>query len=141
MSNLAWKRAPHARDKYALVVVNPDAIDNASLRNLFARVKQATGASSKRMLSKQASVAFERWLDDVSQPLPSHAYARLSNWFLTEKNNDQESSLAECCERFWNALFIARPRKRLTPVDHNQKIVDLAFQGWWNEQVERQGRC
>ncbi len=139
MSSLVWKRAPHAGDDYALVVANPDASDNASVRSLFARVKQATGASHKRMLSTEASVAFERWLDDVSQPLPSHAYARLSNWFLTEKRNDRESPLAERCAALWDALFLTRPHKRLTDADGNAEIVDITFKVWWKSQEDRQG--
>jgi hypothetical protein len=138
MSNLVWKRAPHAGDEYALVVVNPDAIDIANLKDLLARVKRATGASGKRMLNKQASAAFECWLADVSNPLPSHAYARLSNWFLTEKRNDCGSPLAEHCAVLWDALFRCQPHKRLTHVDDNAQIVDITFTVWWKSQEDRQ---
>jgi hypothetical protein len=140
MSNLIWQRSPQPADDYALVVVNRNAMDLPRLRVLLEAIKKSTGASDKRALRTSAVVAFESWLDDPGQPLPSHAYARLSNWFLTEKRNDRESALAGRCAEMWDELFVARPQKRLTLTDANADIVDITFQVWWMVQQERQGR-
>lgn len=140
MSLLAWQRATQPGDDYALVPINPDAVDVSRLKNLFAAVKTATGASSKRTLHADASAALQRWLDAVSCPLPSPVYARLSNWFLTDKKGDRESVLAERCAALWDALFVTRPPKRLTPTDDNASIIDITFQVWWKKQQELQGK-
>ena len=101
MPKLIWERAPQPGDEYALVLENPDAVNVGQLHELFAEVKRARGGRQLHF-SLQATKAFEQWLHDVSAPLPSHAYARLSNWFLTEADVDRNSPLAERCESLWN---------------------------------------
>jgi hypothetical protein len=140
MTKLVWKRVPHGFDKYALVLTNPEAVDIAALQGVFTQVTECEGASRGRRLSTQASIALSRWLDDVTRPLASQAYGRLSNWFLTEKANDRESPLADACVVFWDALFMTRPPRRLTHTNANGEIVDAAFDAWWQAMEKRQGQ-
>ena len=139
MKTLVWRKEPLPGDDYALALSDPQDVDVAQLKSLFVEVKNATGGRGRR-LSTEAVKAFEGWLGDVALPLPSHAYARLSNWFLTDATVDRESSLADRCESFWNALFSARPGKRLTPADNNAQINDITFLVWWGKQEVSQKR-
>ena len=139
MKTLIWRRERRPGDDHALALSNPEDVDVAHLRSLFAEVKSATGGRG-RSLSTEAVGAFEDWLGDVAFPLPSHAYARLSNWFLTDATVDRESPLADCCAAFWDALFCVRPPKRITPPDDNAQIIEIAFLVWWSKQEASQKR-
>jgi hypothetical protein len=138
MNTLAWKRILQPEDEYALVLTNPEDVDVVRLKRLFDQVKNVTGGRG-RSFSTQATKAFEQWLNGVESPLPSQAYARLSNWFLTDATVDRESSLGERSGLFWDALFSVRPAKRLTPPKDNSQIVDIAFLSWWKRQEASQG--
>ena len=141
MQNLIWQRAPQPRDDYALMLTNPEDVNFDPLNARFARVKNAKG-DRKKSLSTVAITAFEKWLDDPSHPLPSKAYALLSNWFLTELKVDREGSVSRSCGDFWDALFAIRPPKRLTQTrdKKNSEIIDIAFEVWWTKQEASQGR-
>lgn len=137
-TKLIWQRSPQPGDDYALVLLESKEIDVLQMKKLFGLVKHAAGGR-RAHLSRDATTAFDQWLTDVSLPLPSHAYARLSNWFLTEAEVDQESHLADRCRDFWNALFSARPTRRLTDIKpDNGRIVDIAFEVWWKAQANAQ---
>ena len=139
MTNPVWQRAPQPEDEYALALTDPEQADIVQLKRLFAKVKNARGGRRDH-LSAEAVLAFDEWLQDVSQPLPSRAYALVSNWFLTEATVDRETSLGHACAGFWDALFAVRPGKRLTPTDRNSQIFDLAFDVWWGHQQKAQGQ-
>ena len=140
-SKLIWEKSPQPGDDYALKLTNPEAADIVELNRLFATVKQAKGGRRDH-LSAEATRAFEIWLRDLSQPLPSRAFALLSNWFLTEATVDRESSLGYACADFWDGLFAVRPSpsKRLTDEKKNWQIIDLRFEVWWGNQVKVQGK-
>ncbi len=134
-----WRRAPQPGDEYALVLANREAVDLAELKKRFDKVKQAKGGRRDE-LSGRAARAFDGWLSDLSRPLPSHVYALLSNWFLTDATVDRESGLGFACAEFWDALFAVRPAKRLTSIKRNDKILDLQFKVWWDHQEKSQGQ-
>ena len=133
-----WKLVPQSRDPYSLLLTNPERVDIDHLRVLFAKVKRADGCG--RNFSRPAAKAFQQWLDNVTGPLPSHAYARLSNWFLTAAKGPRRSQLAACCSELWKAMFTARPSKRLTQVTQNARFIDREFWAWWKNQEQGQAR-
>lgn len=120
------------------MAVNPDLLDHVALMNRFARLKTARGGRG-RYLSRVAQQDLDRWQGDPASPLPSRAYALVSNWFLTEAEVDKESILGDLCGDFWDALFAVRPPKRMTPVDGNDSIQDLPFEVWWRKMLASGG--
>jgi hypothetical protein len=137
MKVFIWQRAPWLDDRYALALVNPEDADLIRLTSLFAKVRVARGGA-EQPLNAEAAGAFEQWLHCVRYPLPSQAYARLSDRFLTNDEADRRSPLARRCAALWNALFVARPRKRLTHSDGNPAIIRARFDMWWYRQEEQQ---
>jgi hypothetical protein len=136
---LIWQRKPQPGDEYALLLVNPQEVNIADLKRLFAKVRSARGGRRDH-LSSIATQVFEQWLQDVSMPLPSCAYGLLSNWFLTDATVDRESMLGYACADFWDVLFAVRPHKRLTSIDRNSQVLDLPFEVWWGNQQKAQGQ-
>ncbi len=141
MSNIIWQHAPQPGDQYALVVANPEEVDSNRLKDVFARVKNAKGGRREH-LSWDAVARIESWLSNLSMPLPSRAYALLSNWFLTEATVDRETSLGQCCGDLWDELFNVPPAQRLTEREpnHNTTIIDIRFHAWWKKQEASQRR-
>lgn len=134
MKILVWRRSPWLEDRYALSLVNPEDADLVRLTSLLAKVNAARGGD-EQAFSEEAAAGFEQWFRGVRNPLASQAYARLSDWFLTNDEEDRKSPLAGRCAVLWDALFSARPPKRLTRTDCNAAIIPVRFDIWWHRQT------
>ena len=137
-----WRRcADHVDDDqcFDLEVINHDKLDMMKLRRLFDRVLRASSNLNIKF-NRSASQMFKDWLDGPDGPLPSEAYALLSNWFLTERKVAKESPLADAALDFWKALFLAVPKKRLTDSKKDHEVLPLRFEFWWDEQQSRQDK-
>lgn len=138
MTAFIWEHCSQPGDAYALSLSDPDRADVDELRGLFETVRRSMGGRRRRF-SRKATALFERWLKDPSQPLPSRAYALLSNWFLNRAKVDRESPLGDACGDLWDAMFAVRPSDRLTPVEKNHQILEERFALWWNDMAKKQG--
>lgn len=133
-----WDRAPRARDEYALAVMNPEELDVIHLRRLLQAVIDRPGCRRTIGFSGPAAEGFCQWLSDFEEPLPSQAYARLSNWFLTDSQGEARSARGHAAGVFWDALFRVRPPRRLASPQRNHRILPEVFNLWWPQQVARQ---
>jgi hypothetical protein len=139
---LVWQRCPLPLDEYALVLTNPGELDDSrmqELREFRDDVKKSEGLGGRRgkkHFGDEAQKQIDRWLGNPADPLPSHAYKKLSDWFLTKKNGERETPLAYACNRLWNALFRAQPSERLTISGSRgyDAIVPERFKRWWKTQ-------
>lgn len=134
-----WRREAGLRDdKHDLVLENPEEVDLEHFKELFDAV---VTLSSNRPLdfSGKARDAFRKWFEDPTRPLEAQAYARLSNWFKTDSSVDRDSLRGGAALDFWNALFCAVPRERLTSPKNNGVVLPEKFDVWWSEQLRRQG--
>lgn len=132
-----WRRASVHEDRFDLELMNPEAIHLAGYRELLNTVLAADGGNPSHF-NKDASREFQRWLDAPNTPLREQAYARLSNWFLTDKEDNRSSSLAGAASNLWDALFCIKPVKRLTNPKANHKILPERFDLWWSKQMDYQ---
>jgi len=131
-----WERVSNDQDRYALRMADSKAISVSDIRRLLNRVIEAEGVG--RDFSERAQRAFEGWLADSSKSLASHAYALLSNWFLTAQDAARNSHRGYAARQLWDALFAAVPSSRLTLTDANDTIEDDAFGEWWQTQTSWQ---
>ena len=139
---LIWKRCPQPHDEYALVLANPDNLDVSQVRERFVYVQSGRGLGKKKPkhLDDTARKQIAAWIDMPADPLPSHAYKKLSDWFLTN-SPERKSRLAYACKCLWSALFRAEPGERLTnPGPSNcgaifpGAIFPERFKRWWKTQ-------
>jgi len=128
---LRWERA----SGFDLKLVEPKALDTALCGQLLDAVQTADGGNP-RHFSADAAQEFQRWLDNLDTPLREQAYARLSNWFLTDKPDCRESPLAQAALQLWNTLFCAVPDIRLTLPKRDHKILPERFALWWPKQLD-----
>jgi len=134
MRKLKWKRTPSEDDEFALALVDPTQADVDGLRRRLEDVCDSTGVGDRR-LRAEARDALHTWVEDISQLLPSRAFARLSNWFLTGKSGEPESNLGLAARIMWRHLFCAEPEERLTEVNpDNSVIIPERFAAWWRKQ-------
>ena len=135
---LIWQWRQQAQDEYALVLANPGELDDSrvqELRKLFDDVKSRRGLGNMP-LDTTAQEQIAAWLINHADPLPSHAYKKLSDWFLNERHGERETRLAYACNRLWSALFRAQPSGRLTnpgPPNYDA-IIPERFKRWWKTQ-------
>jgi len=127
---------------FNLQVKNPEVIDKVHLKNLLRKVEYSSANWRKNMRFRhEASVAFEKWFDDFSSPLPAYAYALLSNWFTTSLSWVKESPRGIAALELWNTIFCAIPESRLTNPKRNTVIKKECFKLWWPRQQECQKNC
>lgn len=128
-TTLRWEQV---NDTYDLVLKNPEAVQGATRETLEACLeKVSTKKGFGRQLSRDAVKELRRWLDNPQTPLKGQTYARLSNWFKTSIGAARESDLGDACAEFWNALFCAEPKRRLTDPKNDHKILSEEFALWW----------
>jgi len=133
---LKWQRVD---DSFDLKLVNPDSANTDVLKSLLNIVEKTK--SWGRHFCKDASTEFNRWLQNLSTPLKAQAYARLSNWFLCDKEFIRRTDLARASKNFWNALFCVSPEKRLTDPKKDHVILSEEFVLWWPKQSRCQEDC
>ena len=130
---LKWERVG---DSYNLRVLNKNYVNPNKLRKMLESVERIYPDYNKTF-SKKASVLFERWFNELEQPLDGAAYALLSNWFLTESPAGKKTRAQHALE-LWNVIFSAVPIRRLTSPDSNDKIQEEEFKLWWPKQQKCQ---
>lgn len=136
MTPLQWTRvAPNSVHNFDLVLTNPGELDAQRMTDLLDRI--AAARHRAQTLNSRALTAFREWLHNPESPLRSHAYVRLSNWFMT-RSGDRHSTLAGQCEAFWDALFPCRPPERLSSPRRNNIMVPAAFDGFWQRVMQAQ---
>jgi len=134
---LRWKRASCRDDCFDLELTNPEALDVDRCRQLLEAVTTEDGIRPP-YFNKDASKEFHRWLSNLDTPLQEQAYARLSNWFLTDKEFCRNSPLGQSALELWNTLFCAKPDIRLTNPKKDYKILRERFDLWWPSQLDCQ---
>lgn len=139
---LTWRLKPTDNDPFALVVVNTTDVAVGRIEKLLSYVVESP-CGHKKVFSNEAATAFRKWLGDPTQPLPSQAYARLSNWFLTDKEPERSSPRAYAAGVMWMEMFHCEPENRLTDTDPkpNWIVLPERFDPWWQEQQKRQEEC
>ncbi len=135
--HLRWERAFLREDCFDLRLVEPEALDIGLCRQLLDAVETADGINPSHF-NADAGGEFQRWISNPSTPLRAQAYARLSNWFLTDKPDCRQSPLAQAASQPWNALFRVKPDIRLTLPKRNHKILPERFDLWWAKQLHCQ---
>jgi hypothetical protein len=136
---LRWARASLREGCFDLELTNPEALDANHVGQLLKAVQTEDGVNPPHF-NTDAGGEFERWLANLHTPLREQAYARLSNWFLTEKADCRGSPLAQTALELWRALFCAEPGKRLTHPKKDHKILPEEFDLWWSKQLDCQNR-
>jgi len=139
LQRLRWERASLREDCFDLELANPRAFDANRCEELLEAVRTEDGVHPPHF-NTDASNEFQRWLNNLNTPLREQAYARLSNWFLTDKEHCRNSPLAQAGLELWNALFCARPDIRLTNPKRDDKILPERFALWWSKQLDCQNR-
>lgn len=140
-AKLKWKRVKHGFD---LQVLNPKDINVNELRKLLLNVETSSANWRKDMhFDQRASKVFREWFSCPSMPLPTYAYAKLSNWFLTHLEWVRESPRGRAALELWKVLFCAVPNleNRLTDTKKNYKILQGEFDLWWTKQQTCQKDC
>jgi len=120
-----------------LQLENPGALDIDRCRQLIEALDKEDGIWP-RHFNTDASKEFHRWLSNLNTPLREQAYARLSNWFLTDKESCRNSPLGQVALELWNALFCSKPDIRLTNSKRDHKILRERFELWWPKQSDCQ---
>ncbi len=136
---MKWERVDYSFD---LKLMNPDAVHNDEIKKLnneFKIVKETE--SWGRYFCTKAVEEFDRWLENMHTPLKEQAYARLSNWFLCDKEFIRKTDLAKAALQFWYALFCSKPDRRLTSPKKDHKILKEEFDLWWPKQQKCQYDC
>jgi len=132
-SRLRWSRAQLQSNRFDLQLKNPEALDTEHIRTLLQAVETADGKNPGGF-NDDAAKEFRGWLDTRDRPLLEQAYALLSNWFLTDRECCRDSERGHAAMQMWDALFCARPEKRLTDPRRNYKILPEEFALWWPRQ-------
>jgi hypothetical protein len=133
---LRWSLASLRSDCFDLQLENPELLDAEYVRALLQAVEKADGVN-RQNFDGNAAREFRRWLGAPHTPLLERAYALLSNWFLTDRGCCRDSACGYAAGQMWDALFCARPERRLTDPKKNYKILPEEFALWW----ERQQAC
>jgi hypothetical protein len=137
---LIWQQHKPDQDGYALVLANSGELDDSRLQELrklfdYVKISQGLGNKKPKHLNKTAQEQIAAWIEDPKAPLSSHAYKKLSDWFLNEKHGEKETELGYACKCLWSALFRAEPGERLTnPKSPNDPIIPERFNRWWKTQ-------
>jgi hypothetical protein len=133
---LKWERVD---DSYDLKLVNPETMNTRITKKLLMTVEDIE--SWGRHFNQEASIEFNRWLRNLNTPLKEQAYARLSNWFLCDREFIRKTDLGVASGYFWDALFCTRPKKRLTDPKRDYKVLPEKFALWWPKQLKCQKDC
>jgi len=132
-----WERASMLEDCFDLQLTNPAGLDIDRCRQLVEALDEKDGIHPPHF-NKDASKEFHRWLSNLNTPLREQAYARLSNWFLTDKEFCRNSPLGQVALELWNTLFCSKPDIRLTNPKRDHKILRERFVLWWPSQLDCQ---
>ena len=133
---LKWEQVANS---YDLKLINPEIANTRILKKLLMVVEDIE--SWGRHFNQEASIEFNRWLRNLDTPLKEQAYARLSNWFLCDRDFIRKTDLGVASGYFWDALFCIRPEKRLTKPERDHKILRENFALWWPKQLRCQEGC
>jgi hypothetical protein len=133
---LVWKRVTELGQNFDLMLENPKDVNDKMIRQLLESV-EAYDPGVKQNFDAKASKSFRDWLSSPSQPLKEHAYASVSNWFLSEGPRYRNKMRGSRAESLWGALFCAKPSKRLTNPG-SKKIKPECFPPWWSRQEKCQ---
>jgi hypothetical protein len=104
-TNLRWSRV--APDSFDLKLENPEELNTQRFTDLIERLDHESHRNQH--LREKARKDLRLWLEDPRGPLKSHAYALVSNWFLTDSPGDRNSTIARHCQDLWDKLFAYRP--------------------------------
>ena len=133
--NLVWKRFTEFGQRFDLMLENPEDVDVKMIEQLLESV-EAYDPGVKQDFDAKASKSLRDWLSSPSQPLKEHAYATVSNWFLSEGPRYKNKRRGFAAARLWESLFCAKPSERLTNPG-SKKIKPECFLAWW----PRQEKC
>jgi len=133
---LIWKRDTEISTRFDLVLVNTKNVNVKMITKLLENV-EAYDPVVKQDFDAKASKLFRKWLGSPSQTLKEHAYASVSNWFMSEGPRYKDKRRAFAAERLWEALFCAKPSQRLTNPG-SKKIKPERFSTWWSKQKKCQ---
>jgi hypothetical protein len=139
MTRLLWdRRFENSSNNFDLLVRNPDEVEPERLSQLLTLIMEER--HRQLTLSRRASVELQRWFSQPATPLKSAAYVLLSNWFLTD-GGDRNSLVAGRCEALWDALFLCRPLRRLSPskAGTNHVMLIAEFDSFWARMLDAQG--
>src|SRR5450759_3690763 len=114
------RRFPNSANNFDVILANPQDLDSTRMSELMDGIEKET--HDRVNFSSLACKEFRRWFSQPDTPLKSHAYVRLSNWFMT-RGGDRHSMVATRCEALWDALFPGRPAKRLSSSAPNRNHV------------------
>jgi hypothetical protein len=135
--NLRWtRRYPDSVDNFDLRLLNPADLDKERLTKMLDAIENHTHRGLS--LNNSSANEFRRFFAKPETPLKEHAYARLSNWFLTA-SGDKSSEVASYCEALWDELFACRPLERLTSSDRNHVVIPSEFASFWARLQQAQG--
>lgn len=135
--NLRWtRRYPDATNNFDLRLLNPADLHKERLTKMLDAIESHTHRGLS--LNKSSADEFRRFFAKPETPLKEHAYARLSNWFLTA-SGDKNSQVASYCEALWDELFACRPLERLTSSDKNYVVIPSEFASFWLRLQQTQG--
>src|SRR4030042_1683804 len=132
-----WERASMLEDCFDLQLTTTRGLDIDRCQQLVEALEKEDGIWP-RHFNTDASKEFHRWLSNSDSPLQEQAYARLSNWFLTDKEFCRNSPLGQAALELWNALFCVKPDIRLTNPKRDYKILSEKFAVWWPKQLNCQ---
>ncbi|MFH1107954.1 MAG: hypothetical protein V1790_01965 [Planctomycetota bacterium] len=123
MSLLVWQRATQPGDDYALVLINPDAVDVSRLKNLFAAVKTAKSALTFAVADDDAALR-----DEVRKLL---AWQAIKDEEEDKLDDIQKSQLAENLKKAQRDLkeCVWRTYKNVALLgkDNKVRVVDLGL--------------
>jgi hypothetical protein len=133
---LRWRR--ESPESFDLVLDTLDRLDRPLVGELYQQFMNSECAAQPNF-SEYLREDLSSWVTHPEQPLPSVAYATLSNWFTTAFTALNTSPRATAAWKLWDALFACRPEDRLTPPDQNHVVLKEPFERWWKKQLELQG--
>lgn len=132
---LRWRRV--TPDSFDLVAENASSLNRAVAASLYEEFMKSEGGA-QQSFNKHLQDDLSLWIADPEKPLPSVAYATLSNWFTTAFPALKASPRAAAARKLWDALFLCAPEERLTPVEKNHVVLKEPFERWWKKQLELQ---
>jgi hypothetical protein len=137
-SVLRWQR--DTADSFDLVLENPAHLDHAAVAQLYQQF-MASECAAQPNFNEYLRDDLASWIANPEKPLPSVAYASLSNWFTTAFAALSSSPRAAAARKLWDALFLCAPGERLSSPESGQNHIVLKepFELWWNKQLELQG--
>jgi 5-methylcytosine-specific restriction protein B len=132
-----WRR--NSADGCDLVLDSLDALDRAAVGALYQQFMNSECVGQPNF-SEYLREDLSVWITHPEKPLPSVAFASLSNWFTTAHPALNPSPRATAARKLWDALFLCAPTERLSSPESGQNhiVLNEPFERWWKRQLELQ---